>query len=50
MIAASPFLYETANTYLIIYKKKNSLDLVRLNILYILIDAYDKNQANNIFY
>lgn len=43
LIAISPSLYEAANTYLSIYKKENIQDLVRLNILYILTDIYDKN-------
>ena len=50
LTAISPSSYEAAITYLNICKKKNIQDLVKLNILCILTNAYDKNQVNNIFY
>ena len=50
LIATSLFLYKMANIYLSIYQKENIQNLVRLNILYVLTNMYNKNQANNIFY
>lgn len=50
LIVLSFCLYKTANIYHSIYKKENMQNLVKLNILYILTYAYNKNQANNIFH
>ena len=48
--AARPFLDLTTNICLIIFKDKNRMDPIMLNILCILTDIYDKSQANHIFH
>lgn len=50
LTATSPFLYKAADIYLSIYKEENIQDPMRLNILYILINLYNENQAKNIFH
>ncbi len=50
LIATSPSPYEVADIWLGICEKENIQDSVRLNVLYILTDAYDENQANNMFH
>ncbi len=46
----SPFPYEVADICLNICKEENMQDPVRLNVSYILLNRYDENQANNMFY
>lgn len=50
LTATSPFSYKTADICLSICKVENKQDLMRLNVYCILTDAYNKNQANNMFY
>ena len=50
VMAIRPFLDVTTDMCLTICKDENRMNLVILNILCILIDMYDKNQANNKFH
>lgn len=45
LIATSLFLYEVTNIYFCICNKENMQDPVRLNILCILTNVYNKNQV-----
>lgn len=50
LIVTGPSFYKAVDICLSICKKENMQDSVRLNVLCISTDTYDKNQANNMFY
>lgn len=50
LIATSFSSYKTANTGLSISKKEKMQDLMKLNILCILINMYNENEAKYMFY
>ncbi len=50
LTATSPSLYEAADTCLSICEEENMQDPVKLNISCILTNAYNENQANNMFH